>query len=126
MAVAAQVAPGVFVESGLDRTSSSGQVEAWVQVCSSLCWPFETDATGQAGYLVPEPELGSFDLDLVGSGLLGQPGFEPHCFAEPASVIALLQAEFHASDLAPFVQGPLASIEMECWRLYYLGHPELL
>ena len=104
MAVAAQVAPGVFVESGLDRTSSSGQVEAWVQVCSSL---------------VLEPELGSFALDLVGSGLLGQPGFEPHCLAEPASVVALLQVGFHASDLAPFVQGPLASIEMECWRLYY-------
>ena len=119
MAVAAQVAPDVFVESGLDRTSSSDQVEAWVQVCSLLYWPFETAATDQAGYLVPEPELGSFDLDLVGSGLLGQPGFEPHCFAEPASVIALLQAEFHASDLAPFVQGPLASIEMEGWRMCY-------
>ena len=84
-----------------------------------MSWPFETDATGQAGYLVPEPELGSFALDLFGSGLLGQPGFEPHCLAEPASEIASLQVEFHASDLAPFVQGPLASIEMEGWRMCY-------
>ena len=119
MAVAAQVAPAVFVESGLDRTSSSGQVEAWVQVCSLLYWPFETAATGQAGYLVPEPELGSFALDLVGFGLLDQPGFEPHCLDEPASEIASLQVGFHASDLAPFVQGPLASIEMEGWRMCY-------
>ena len=76
-------------------------------MCSVSHYSFEIAASGQLDCWVPESEPGSFAFGQADSEILGYPGFEAYCWAEPASgsveTVALVaesfQVESHVSDL---------------------------